>query len=80
MLTRGGNDPAIICKDINIEEIAPKVLALNYADRGSANHPHRSLHLRSSTQDKSVWPLSVYTFTNLYTRSSVMPWLSLSKL
>lgn len=46
--SRGGNDPAIICDDVNIDEVAPKVspqqsIELSVISDGGKHRSRRSL-------------------------------------
>ena len=45
-LELGGNDPAIICKNVNVEEVAPKVATMAFMNSGQVcsfrlSSPHR---------------------------------------
>ncbi|KIV84941.1 hypothetical protein PV11_00686 [Exophiala sideris] len=51
-LELGGKDPAIVCKDVNIEEVAPKIATLAFLNSGQICLAIKRIYVHESIHDK----------------------------
>lgn len=58
---RGGNDPSIICDDVDVKEVAPKIALAAVMNSGQVSCGMPSKLNSAYEETSSAWPLSEFT-------------------